>query len=209
LRLLRPRALLRRSAPALLAALALGAAPAASAAFNCAAGDDATTCAALGTLFSALNGGGWKPIRGSVKYSELIRFCCSLSELGGLKVWRTYDDAETAAAIANWYGWWQKPWSEHKTASTIYAAVPNVKLTPNGRPSMFRREATLVEKVAVQLPGIDSKVSEVAARFGSVAEMIGASEAEWLEVKGVGKKGAKTIVEAIHKGECNGIPKTD
>ena len=60
LRLQRPRALLRRSAPALLAALALGAAPAASAAFTCATADDASTCAALGALFAALNGGGWK-----------------------------------------------------------------------------------------------------------------------------------------------------
>lgn len=136
----------------------------------------------------------WRPVRGNIKYSEVGRFLCSLEIQGGIHIWRTADEEETAAAIADRYLWWQKPWAEHSTMSTIYA--PEGERRRGHKPSM-RRESTLAEKVASQLPGVDSKAVQVAAHFGSVAAMMQATEKEWIQVEGIGKVGARKIVEAI------------
>lgn len=139
-------------------------------------------------------GNPWRQVRGSVKYAEVDRFLCSLEIQGGIHIWRTSDEEETAAAVADRYLWWQKPWAEHSAMSSVYA--PEGERRKGHKPSM-RRESTLAEKVASQLPGVDSKAVVVAAHFGSVARMMAATEKEWMQVEGVGKVGAKRIMEAI------------
>lgn len=152
----------------------------------------------------------WKSIRGSIKHSEIDRFICSLEIQGGMHVWRTADEEETAAAVANRYLWWSKPWHEHTAMQTIYAPG-EVAVRRGHKPSMVRRESTLCEKVVSQLPGVDSKAVVVAQHFqkmaelnedgsslGSVERMVIASAAEWQKVEGIGKIGAKRIVEALN-----------
>lgn len=138
--------------------------------------------------------GVWKTVRGSVKYAEVDCFLCALQHQGGVHVWRTADEEETAAAICNRYLWWAKPWESHSAMKMIYA--PEGTRRSGHKPTM-RREATLAEKVAAQLPGVDAKAVQVAAHFKSVAAMVNATEKEWIQVEGIGKVGAKKITEAM------------
>ena len=68
----------------------------------------------------------------------------------------------------------------------------------NRRASFTQRRAGPVELVASQFPGVSKKAWEFGKKFGSVREMIGASEKAFMEIDGVGKKGAKKIVEWIN-----------
>jgi hypothetical protein len=55
----------------------------------------------------------------------------------------------------------------------------------------------LAEKVAYQLPGLDSKVWDVVKKFPTVEDMLGAEEKDWIAAKvGIGKVGAAKIVNA-------------
>lgn len=145
--------------------------------------------------------GRWETARGRFHYSEVGRFLCSLEELAGLRLWRTADAEETVAALADWYSWWQKPYSEHKSLDAIYAPAPVV---PNwnrrgGRARTFevRQEATLLQKVCAQLPRIDSRAIEVATYFSSVRDLAEADVDRWTGIRGIGKRTAEQIVEAV------------
>lgn len=136
----------------------------------------------------------WHVLRGNIRYAEADRFLCSLQHQGGIHIWRTADEEETAAAVSDRYLWWQKPWHEHTAMQSLYAP----QFEPKREGHKPRRQSTLLENIAAQLPGIDSKADRVAAHFTSVREMVQADEKEWMKVEGVGKVGAKKIVEAIH-----------
>jgi ERCC4-type nuclease len=103
---------------------------------------------------------------------------------------RTYNRAETAALIAGLYGWWtKKAYDEHRAHQAMYSPVADAGLIY--RPSLARR-------VAAELPGIGiGKSGAVADKFKTVRTMVGASEAEWMDVPGIGKTLARRISEAL------------
>jgi ERCC4-type nuclease len=143
---------------------------------------------------------GWRPIRGNVKYAEVDAFLCSAEAIGSLKIFRTSDEDESVAALVDRYRWWQKEWKDHKSFQSIYAPEPDVNGPKHGtkpRGMFVRRDATLCERIAAQLPGVDSKAVEVARYFGDAKTMITADEASWRRAPGVGRIGAKKIVEQI------------
>lgn len=150
-----------------------------------------------GYMEEPVGGRNWRPMRGSIKYSEVEGFISSLEVQCGLYVWETCDENETAVKVASRYRWWQKDWDDHKTTKHIYAPVSE-SMHRGHKPSMVRRESTLCEKVASQLPGVDSKAVQVARHFGSVERMMAADEKEWQKVEGIGKIGAKRIKEALN-----------
>lgn len=139
--------------------------------------------------------GDWHPARGSYRYSETARFLASLRELAGLRIWRTSDEEETAGYVAEEYAWWQKEWKDHRTADAIYAPQPERKT--GHRAKMFRTEATVLEKWLCALPRIDSRAGELAKEFMSPLDMALADVDRWIAIKGIGKKTAEGIVEAI------------
>lgn len=152
-----------------------------------------------GTGLVEIRNGEWRAARGNIRYSEVVRFLASLRELGDVRVWRTADEEETSAYICEEYAWWQKPYAEHRTARTIYAAEP--KLNRKGhRPTVFRHEATLLEKWIVQLPGVQDRATEIAKYFSSPRDLADADLDRWLTIRGlrIGKKSARTIIEAIN-----------
>ena len=58
------------------------------------------------------------------------------------------------------------------------------------------------KRIAMQLPGLEEKLSERAARhFTSIHSMINAESYEWQSIEGIGKKKAETIITEIHKGD--------
>ena len=152
-----------------------------------------------GTGLVEIRNGDWKAARGNIRYSEVVRFLASLRELGDVRVWRTADEEETSAYICEEYAWWQKPYSEHRTARTIYGA--SVRTNRRGhRAAMFRSEASLLEKWIVQLPGVQDRAQELAKYFASPRDLADADLDRWLTIKGlrIGKKSAQTIIEAIN-----------
>lgn len=153
-----------------------------------------------GTGVVEVRNGEWRAARGNVRYSEVMRFLASLRELGNIRTWRTADEEETSAYIVEEYAWWQKEWSAHRTAQTIYSADTG---QPKGRRThMFRHEASLVEKWLVQLPGVADRAGELARHFSSARDLADADEDRWCEIKGlrIGRKTAAKIVEAINNG---------
>jgi ERCC4-type nuclease len=151
-------------------------------------------------MLETRNGNAWQAMKGRVGYSEVDSFLCSAESIGGMKVCRTSDEYETAVCLVDRYRWWQKPWGDHQSFSTIYAPEPEVNEPHKGtkpRGMFMRREATLGEKIAAQLPGVDTKARDVAASFVSVRAMMTANEKEWMNVPGIGKIGAKRIVSEI------------
>lgn len=158
-----------------------------------------------GTGLLEVRNGAWMAARGNHHFNELVSFICSLRSIAGVHILRTGDEEESAAWIAAEYRWWQKEWTEHRTGREIYAPVPDRKRASGGtRAILFRREASLLEKWLAQLPHVDARAYEFAREFASAYEMATADERVWQQIKGVGKKTAKDIVEAIHGGRAEG-----
>jgi ERCC4-type nuclease len=151
-------------------------------------------------LIETRNGVGWHVVRGNFKYAEAVRFLASLRELGGIRVWRTADEEETAAWIAEEFHWWQKDWEEHRTAKTLYTSELG-KVPRQGTRATFRTEATVLEKWISALPGIDERALELARYFSCPKDLANADTDRWMTLKGcglkIGRKTAERIVAAI------------
>lgn|ERR1041385_1858070 len=150
--------------------------------------------------------GGWRQPRGNFKYAEVDNFLTDIGEtakgLNGenVRLWRTFDEYETCAAVADRYLWWQKDWDSHKLGKTIYAPEPTRLAKRGHKPSMFLHQPTLLEKWMCQLPGIDSKALTFSKHFSSAGDMATADADRWQKIKGVGKKTATAVVGAIWAG---------
>lgn|SRR5689334_283199 len=152
-----------------------------------------------GTGAVEIMNGAWRSSRGGHKYAEVDRFLCSLEQLAGLRLRRTGDEEETCAVLADLYSWWQKEYEEHRSLEAIYAPPPDTRVQRGHRATAFRREPTLKEKWAAQLPGVDARAIEIAAQFSSAREMADADVERWMEVGcRVGRKTAENIVGAIN-----------
>lgn len=149
-------------------------------------------------MIEMLHHGYWKSARGNHHYAESDRFLCSLEMLCDVKIWRTADERETCAAIADRYSWWQKQWEDHTSTRVIYAPGPERK-TKGHKPLMFRHEATLLEKWLAQLPGIDDRAIELAKYFRSPRDLANADVSRWMAIKGmrIGQTTAEKIVRAV------------
>ena len=92
---------------------------------------------------------------------------------------------ETCQAVGDLYHYFNdKSWEKHGSHIAVHAPVtgPVRLVKPN-----------LVWRMAAQLPGIEMRGREIGYRFQTVREMVGASEKEWMGVKGIGKVLAKRI----------------
>jgi ERCC4-type nuclease len=141
-----------------------------------------------------IRNGQWRESpRGGFSYRAIDHYLTSLEQRAGVIYRRTSTPRETVACIVNLFRWWrEKAWDEHRSHDMLYAPVSDGR-----RMSMYVRKPNLVEKVACQLPGVDRKARDIAAKFANVRELALADEATWQSIKGIGVKGAKTIVRAI------------
>jgi ERCC4-type nuclease len=123
-------------------------------------------------------------------YREVEGFLTTLEVRAGVHVRRAWNRGETAALIVALYKWWTgKGYDEHRAHQAMYSPVADAGLLY--KPSLARR-------VAAELPGIGiGKSGAVADRFKTVRTMVGASEAEWMDVPGIGKTLARRISEAL------------
>lgn len=142
------------------------------------------------------NGSGWNSGHGkAIHYRAVDSYLATLELQAGVIYRRTASPRETVVTIVDLYRHWNdKLWSQHRAHEAVYAPG---EARQGRRLTLAPRKVGLVEKMAMQLPGVDSKAREVARKFASVREMVMAGEEEWLEVEGIGKVGAKRIVEAM------------
>lgn len=134
-------------------------------------------------------------------YGEICSYIIGLGA-NGIPVTRTGSESETAAWVVWLWKYYQKEWEDHKSLRSIYAPPPS---RPAGK--MVWEEPSLVVRMAAQIPGMDQKAWAVGKRFRTPAEMVNASEEEWMisgppkngrKVTVVGKVLAKRIREELH-----------
>ena len=139
-----------------------------------------------------------------------------------LRVIRTSTVEETAAAVVALYSnFTEKRWDQHHAHDQIYTdftmpnkghgsawAAPHTHDEdfgeggvgtgqPGGRAGLRQKVPTTVWRMAAQLPGVDRRAEAVAEYFKTVRAMAQATEKEWEEVPGIGKKTAAAAVRAI------------
>lgn len=127
-----------------------------------------------------INSGGWQPSR--MKYSSVINYLATLRHRANISHYRTASQTETAAVIVALYKYWQTPWYEHKAHEQIYTPVNEAAGWEYGKLVLTRREISLCEMMACQIPGLAEKARYVAGHFGTPRAMICADAAEWAKV---------------------------
>ncbi|MFW9899869.1 MAG: ERCC4 domain-containing protein [Candidatus Thorarchaeota archaeon] len=124
------------------------------------------------------------------KTSHIIKYLLTLSIMGNVRIWFTTSPKETVQFITSLYSWWtDKEYDEHRA------------LMQEHEPEISFVKPTLLKRVAKELDGIGrKKAGLINNKFGSVLEMCMASEDDWREIPGIGKKLACKIVESLQKG---------
>lgn len=135
--------------------------------------------------------------RDGCTYRQVVNFLNSLEISGGVVVLRTGSVRETAALYASLLHWWDKEWKDHHSHDSIYAPGPDIQ--QRGKAIQQPRDPGIVEKMAAQLPGIDRKAWLVGERFETPADMLAASEADWLAIEGIGPVTARAIRKALYE----------
>lgn len=122
---------------------------------------------------------------------EIWSYLNTLQVLAGLYVWRSGTARATAQYLANLYHWWNsKPMDAHKSHLAPHIACM----------SLNTKKASLVQRVAAELPGVGfGKSKQIAKRFGSLMELVMAGEEDWRGIDGIGKTLTKRIMEDIHR----------
>ncbi len=131
---------------------------------------------------------GWRSQ--SYQYSYVSNYLNSIMLRSGVIPIRSSSEIETAAILAGLYKSWQVPWEEHKSHEAVYApSDPTARVF--GRRALVPRDITLVETMAMQIPGLGAKARDVADHFGSVQAMVDADEEEWGRLRWTDRKGGK------------------
>ena len=137
---------------------------------------------------------GWHRLdRGNRKfyYMGLWAFLNTWQVMTGVIVRTTVDMVGTARVIEGLWKWWQKDWEKHESIMQLYKKGPPTAVLRIGQPSLLRR-------IAAELPGIGwGRSLAVEKKFGSVEEMIMASEENWREIEGIGKITARNVWEVM------------
>jgi ERCC4-type nuclease len=144
-------------------------------------------------------GGSWIGTHGrqQLLYRSIDNYLATLELHAGVIYRRTLSPAETVHVIVDLYRWWnEKLWHEHSSHLGVYA--PAVVKPGKGRLNLVRREPSLCEKWAMQLPHIDKRAQLVAEHFHTARAMANATEEEWVEIKGIGKPTAKQVIGEIN-----------
>lgn len=119
---------------------------------------------------------------------DIWAFMNTMQVVCGLHCYHTSTPSDTAYYIRALKHWWTKEYEEHKG-----------HLQPHTGTMVELSRQTLVRRVAACLDGIGwGKAKAMDQAFGSVVELAVAREKELLEVEGIGKKLAKSVVEQLH-----------
>ena len=137
--------------------------------------------------------GKYKPLGGSRFLSKrLWGYLVSVQALTGVSVLITSHVLETARLVEELFHWWSQPWEIHVNKLLSTKATP-----PSAY--LFHRKPSLIRRIAMELPGIDTKSIAVEKKFCSVSRMMEAGVEEWMEIEGIGKLTARNVWRALHE----------
>lgn len=112
----------------------------------------------------------------------------------GVHVLLTADQTETAMLLHALYGWFQKPWKDHKSAFNVDTMIP----IP---PATILDERTMRRETFAKWPHISwERSARVSRYFRCIADACVATEEEWMRALGVkeGRTMARTLVRFLH-----------
>jgi len=137
--------------------------------------------------------GGWQEYTAGKRRfmaRDIWAFMNTIQVVCGLHCYHTPTKSDTAQYIRALYHWWTKEYEEHKG-----------HLQPNTGTVVELSKQTVVRRVASQLDGIGwEKAKAIDQHFGSVADLVGATEKELKGIEGIGKVLADGIIKQL-KGE--------
>lgn len=130
----------------------------------------------------------------SFMYHALDNWLLTLSFKAGIRVIRTGNLDESAAAVIDLFRWWTD--KEYEAHRSHLALVDDL----NDRVSMIR--PNIVRRMAKELPGVGwDRSNTVSKRFRTPMDMCMADERDWSALDGIGKKTAQGIIRAIQEGK--------
>ena len=149
---------------------------------------------------------GWKALKPgnsrAVSYGEMMGFISALVNQAGFNLIRSSGVEESAYWLKSIWSWWQKEWDEHEALGI--GGVGGAFVGNKGRGGVKVVDADGGWELASRLPGLGLKRSkEVSRRFSTargMARFIGKAEVkDWEKMPGVGKDGARKIVEWVDR----------
>ena len=126
------------------------------------------------TLFNPKN-------REAINFRQIDSYLYSLTEMSGVRVWKTASLTETASLYASRWHWWQKDYELHRSHDVIYTNTPASPMCP--------RDPNPVTLVAAQIPGIDAKAWDLGEQFKSPRDLCNATESDWRHCHWTDRKG--------------------
>ncbi len=135
--------------------------------------------------------------KASITSRHLNGFLTSLEVKAGIIVRRSLQVEETVDMIIDLYRWWQRPWADHTSHEKVYSIQP---LNGDGvrMVSLIPRDISMVERVALQLPGLDGRARWAAMRWPTVRAMMKATEEDWADMPWTDKNGKeRRLGEAV------------
>lgn len=139
-----------------------------------------------GLVLTQGRGGTWRAAHGKMTVGELENRITTLEMMGGLRVRRTFNRADTLRFIGGLYRWWtDRALDAHTSHLTVYQPSLIVPV------SQFRA-------TTMTLPGIGRKTSKlVETHFQTLRRAFAAHSSDWTQVEGIGPKTASAIQDVI------------
>jgi len=140
-------------------------------------------------------------------YREFNRWMMTMGLVGGVQIWFTRDRDETVQTLIDIHAIGQKKWDAHDTLkahSNVTVDQLHYRTMPDGSRRMQFETPTMLQRIAIQLPGIGvDRAREVAKHFKTAGNLGDnwRDEKLWRGIEGIGKGIAKKIVQAVDEEE--------
>ena len=131
----------------------------------------------------------WSPVVPEIPYSRFDQFLTEIQRDLGIIYKRSQSVTETASIVRAIWSNFQKRPEEHNSLQRFYS--PPCTLDLLQKPGIVRR-------VAKELTGVGwDRSGEIARHFRTVRQMVNATEEEWRQIPGIGKKLARSVFREL------------
>jgi len=135
----------------------------------------------------------FRPSHAPVTFQHLEAFLMTLHTQAGVYVHVTPNLAGTVRWLHHAYAWWQKKWTAHRS----HLSLPDGDITLARRDGLFSKR-TIARRMIYQVPGIGWERSKwIAAKFGTMENILNASQKDMTGVPKVGKVFAERVYRAL------------
>lgn len=149
-------------------------------------------------LLVTYKGKKWIPVHlGTRQFTgkEIRNYLNTLTTICGIQCVTASKLSQSGRWISDTYGWWNKKFEKHKSHLAFH--IPPLPKKQTKQYVTFESPPFL-QRVIKEFSGVGwNKSLALSEKFGSLLEFITASEEELMEIKGIGKGLAKTILKEI------------